>query len=501
MNNNNNNNNKNYSYNNKIKENQPSINSNEDIEKCNLPKKTFNTEENRALLGNQIKKGDKKKIIFGTVAVAIVATLLLTYFIVRYHQRPNHIIALPTIIISIDSFRPEYLERGLTPNLQNFIDDNSFKAQFTTAQFPSKTFPNHYSIATGLYPQEHGIVSNEMFDPKTGKIFNIAEEDSLDPSWWWGEPIWVTANKSQIKTACYFWPGCSARINGSPDYNAYPFDWGIPTSEILNQVYQWRKYGGDNKTTSTIPTLTMGYIHEIDDAGHSYGPDSEKVDASISSVDKSIGVLIDQLKSSGLYDKTNIIFTSDHGMMETPTSKYIYLDDLTNDEYFSTKFFTPDAINNKGYSVPSPLISIFPNDTKNNGGYIDFYKKDEIPKEYFYNSKSNSRIPPILGVAKPGYSIIVNKETIPFNTKQGNHGYDPSHNEMHSIFIARGPNIKSSGAEDTETTTTLKSFKNIEIYNLLAKLMGIESKHFAPNNGTSLLIDNLYIAPKIQTKK
>ncbi|EGC31746.1 hypothetical protein DICPUDRAFT_39457 [Dictyostelium purpureum] len=449
-----------------------------------------------------MKGRDKKKIFFGFLIIAIVATILLVFFVVRREQQ-NNIIFLPTIVISIDSFRPEYLERGLTPNLLNFINDSSFRAQFTTAQFPSKTFPNHYSIATGLHPQDHGIVSNHMYDPDTNKVFSAEEEDSLHPSWWWGEPIWVTAKKSNIKTACFFWPGCGAKIKDNlPDYNMVPFDMKTSTSEVLNQVYQWRKEGGENKTSS-IPTLTMAYIHEVDDNGHLYGPVSKNVDESISSVDKNIGILIDQLKQSGLYDKTNIIFVSDHGMIEIPTHKYIYIDDLTLDPSISSKFFSPDAIS-KGYAVPSPILSVFPNNTnyneeylyqeltKNKSEHVDFYKKEDLPKKYNYNSKSNNRISPILGVAKPGYSIILNKELLPKKPKLGNHGYDPAHEEMHSIFIARGPNIKSSGAEDNHTTTTLKTFKNTEIYNLLAKLIGVDSKHFAPNNGTSLLIDKLY---------
>ncbi|EGC31742.1 hypothetical protein DICPUDRAFT_57514 [Dictyostelium purpureum] len=449
------------------------------------------------------KNGNKIMIFVGLVLITfLLCSVALVYYAGKHPKFINTDTDIkPTIVISIDSFRAEYLERGLTPNLQKFIDDNSFRAQYTTAQFPSKTFPNHYSIATGLYPEDHGIVSNHMYDQNTNKIFNAGHPESLDPSWWWGEPIWVTAKKSQIKTACYFWPGCGIKIKGVyPELNIDPFNQTVSSDEVFKQLYQWRD-SADSKNTP--PTLTMAYVHEVDDAGHRYGPNSKEVNQSISSMDKSIGGLIDLLKASNLYNQTNIIFVSDHGMIEIPSSKYIYLDAL--DPLISTKFFTPDAISSKGFSNPSPIISIFPNDTRysidylynelnrNKSEYVTFYKKDDIPEEFFFNSKSNDRIPPLLGFAKPGYSIVVDKELLtPTPPELGNHGYDPSIVEMHSIFIARGPNIKSSGAEDNETTTTLKSFKNIEIYNLLAKLIGVDSKNSAPNNGTSLLIDKLY---------
>ncbi|KAK5580499.1 hypothetical protein RB653_000518 [Dictyostelium firmibasis] len=435
-----------------------------------------------------MEKGTKIIIFVGLITLTVVLCSIGLYFYAKDHKSPlvNYVHPTPLIVISLDGFRWDYLNRGLTPNIKRLIEDGSYRANFTVPQFPSKTFPNHYSIATGLYPENHGIISNHMYDPTTNTTFDINKASVTDSVWYWGEPIWITSEIHGIKSACYFWPGCSAKIKDrSPTFNKVPFSMDISAKTVFDTVYNWTLL-----ESSERPFLSMAYVHEVDDAGHKYGPDSQQVNDAISYLDTQIGGLIDQLKSSNQYNSTNLIILSDHGMANVPMNQTIYLDDLTNDPLFSTKCYIRDW---------SPILSIFPIEnglsvdeiykslTTTSNPNIIIYKKEDIPKELFFNLNDNKRIAPIIGIVSLGYTLVQNKNSPTTNWELGNHGFNPIYEEMKSIFIGHGPNIKPLSIDDSNLTP----FKNIEIYNFISTLLNIKSP--APNNGTSLLTDKLYL--------
>ncbi|KAF2073577.1 hypothetical protein CYY_005126 [Polysphondylium violaceum] len=386
----------------------------------------------------------------------------------------------PTIVVSLDGFRYDYLQRGLTPHLDS-LKDNGYYADYMTPQFPSKTFPNHYSLATGLLPKYHGIFGNHMYDPVAKKAFS-----TYDPSWFGGEPIWVTAEKANIPTACYFWFGCSVPIkNRSPSLN-YPNYTTTDSDIIFNQIGDWRVSYKDGMNGSA-PLLTMAYIYEVDDRAHTFGPESSQVNDEIVKVDRNVGDLISRLKQNQLFNKTNIIIVSDHGMASLSSSRVINLDD-----YFNTSCVVIGDL--------SPISFLFPIDgliTKeqlyeslaHKHPNMSVYYREDIPAHYQLYQDSlpyNARLSPVFVVADLGWQVVTNK----MEERKGDHGYDNQETDMRAIFIAHGPNIKSRLSMPTDTLPT--SFRNVELYNLLISLLGIDKTNAALNNGTTLLSDKIF---------
>ncbi|KAF2069678.1 hypothetical protein CYY_009000 [Polysphondylium violaceum] len=432
------------------------------------------------------QKGVKIVLFIGVITLFMILTSigLYTFAKARENKPIVDVGAYPTIVISLDGFRWDYLQRGVSPHL-NYIKDNGFGANFTTPQFPSKTFPNHYSLATGLRPEYHGIVGNHMYDPVSKKKFS-----DKDPSWYqWAEPIWVTAGKQNLTTACYFWFGCSVPIKGyQPNYNYDTFTF-TNVSKILGTVASWRGLSIET-VNQTSPALTMAYIYEVDDNGHKFGPDSQQVNDAIAMVDNAIGDLITTLKRQGTWEKTNMIVVSDHGMTALSKQRVVNLDD-----YFDTsKIIIGDT---------SPVCFIFPIEGKitkeevyesihGKHPNMTVYYKEDIPAHFNLNNPNNPRISPIIAITDLGWSIVTNS-TIDW-LENGNHGFNPDYQDMKSIFLAHGPNIKSTqeNAKDSKNQPLPTTFQNIELYNLLISLLNINPENAAPNNGTSFLTDTIF---------
>jgi len=499
LNNNNNNNNTN-SYNNKYNNNSNrNINGDDDHFSDSNSVTVFNFETNdeedrenhqsievESLTDPTKQKGVKIVLFIGVITLFMILTSIGLYTFAKAREiKPIIDVATyPTIVISLDGFRWDYLQRGVSPHM-NSLKEAGYAANFTTPQFPSKTFPNHYSLATGLMPEYHGIVGNHMYDPVSKKKFS-----DKDPSWYsWAEPIWVTAAKNNLTTACYFWFGCSVPIQGhQPTYNYDTFTF-TNVSTILTKVSTWR---GLSITTinETSPLLTMAYIYEVDDNGHKFGPDSQQVTNAVGMVDNAIGDLVTNLKRQGTFEKTNIIIVSDHGMASLSKQRTVNVDRYFN----SSKVIIGDM---------SPVCFIFPIDgqiTKEevyqsiHGKHpnMTVYYKEDIPAHLNLNNPNNPRISPIIAVTDLGWSIVTDS-TFDW-LENGNHGFDPQYQDMKSIFIAHGPNIKSTveNSKDSTNDPLPTTFQNIELYNLLISLLDINPQNAAPNNGTSFLTDTIF---------
>ncbi|EGG19590.1 type I phosphodiesterase/nucleotide pyrophosphatase family protein [Cavenderia fasciculata] len=368
------------------------------------------------------------------------------------------------IVISIDGFRWDYLNRNITPNLNKIHSGvNSCRASYLSPQFPSKTFPNHFTLATGLYPESHGIISNEMIDPKSKrKKFSYATDSVYDAQWITGEPIWVTAIKHNLKAACCLWPGCVVPIQG------------ILPNPIISPVQ-------DN------PDLTMAYLSEVDTASHKFGVDSTETLQAIKDVDRAIGQFMENMTKSGLIDTTNLIILSDHGMTNVKHTIDI------------TKYIDMSKVFMSG--SPTPILSLYPlphvdgpSDSLYTGLTVDeiynalhgkhpnlqIYRKEDVPKHYHFSLHSNTAISPIVGIADLGYSIFTGT-VLP--VEKGTHGYDPSYPDMKGILIASGPNIKSQS----------KPFdcENTDLFNVYTTLLNIPSNspHLPKTNSTTYLKD------------
>ncbi len=373
----------------------------------------------------------------------------------------------PTVIlVSFDGFRWDYPTKAPTPNLHRLMT-RGVHAQNLIPSFPSKTFPNHYTIATGLYPGHHGIVANNIFDPPTGRTFATTKRAEVqDPMWWGGEPIWTLVERAGKSSAPLFWPGSEAPIAGVMPRFWKAYDENLPAASRVNQALVWLDLPAAER-----PVFLTLYFEDSDAAGHRNGPDSPEVRAAITRDDGYLGALIEGLTRRGILDRVNIVVVSDHGMATVDGARVVVADD-----YFSAD----DAV----ISDINPNLGVFPKPGRDESVYralaganphLKVYRRDATPERWHF--RDHPRVPPILGVADEGWQVL-RRATVDgikagkITGQRGQHGYDPQLMSMRAIFIAAGPAFKRG--------VTVAPFENVSINNVLARILGVTS---APNDG------------------
>ena len=229
----------------------------------------------------------------------------------------------PLLLISIDAYRADYINRGLSPTLAMLAKDG-VQADSMQPSFPSLTFPNHYTLVTGLRPDHHGIVNNTMVDPQLGK-FSLSNRKAVSDGRWWdeGTPIWETADAHGLRTATMFWPGSEANIQGHHPDEWKPFDGAVTADARVDQILAWL-----NVPAAQRPTFLTLYFDAVDHAGHEYGPDSPQVNDALRNTDAAMARLVRGLKQDGLFDQMNIIVLADHGMASVPLANSVMIDTL-----------------------------------------------------------------------------------------------------------------------------------------------------------------------------
>ncbi len=365
------------------------------------------------------------------------------------------------ILISFDGFRWDYLDRDISPNLKS-IEEEGVRALSLRPSYPSKTFPNHLSIITGMYPENHGIITNYIVDPYNNRRYRLGDPNAVtDPSWYLGEPFWVTAERNGIKTASYFWPGSEMK----PDY-LHPtyfekYDGNIPYKTRIDGLINWL-----NLPYSERPHFLTVYFSETDDTGHKYGPNSKEVNVSIKLLDSLTAYLFNQLNSTELKDSVDVIIVSDHGMTEISPERIINVDDiLSGTEYSSNNRGPFMLISAKGKSTVEEIYKKL----KKGENHFKAYKKKDVP-EYFHFSH-NPFIGDIVLIADLGWSLgnsRLIKRISPDTYSKGDHGYDNNQMDMHGIFIAKGPHFKKNYFTGT--------LFNVDIYPLLCKIFNISPR-------------------------
>ena len=372
----------------------------------------------------------------------------------------------PTVIlISLDGFRWDYLSKTDTPNLDILVE-NGVISESLIPVFPSKTFPNHLSIVTGCYPENHGILSNNMYDQEWDAEYYIGENSDpvKDGRWYDAEPIWVTAEKQGKLTGTYFWPGSEAEINGTrPSYYGV-YDGNISREDRVQKILEWIDLPKQSR-----PVFMTLYFSDVDSWGHNIGPDAIGMNSIIKEIDESIGLLVSGLNKREILDNINIIITSDHGMAGLSRDRVIFLDDYIN-------------INDVRMVDWSPVAMILPEDDSIVSTYSALYdahpqmsvfKKEDVPARLHFNN--HRRIPPIICIAADGWSISDRDyfDENPYSFTGGTHGYEPINKSMHGIFIASGPELKRG--------LTIESFSSIHIYEVIAHILDIDT----PENDAS----------------
>ncbi|HKK12839.1 MAG TPA: ectonucleotide pyrophosphatase/phosphodiesterase [Flavobacteriaceae bacterium] len=365
------------------------------------------------------------------------------------------------VLVSLDGFRWDYVQRFNPPYLSNFIK-NGVKAESLIPSFPSKTFPNHYTIATGMYPDNHGILENSFYSYEKKVTYTTGNRKMVeDGSFYGGTPIWVQAAKAGMVTASYFFVGSEADIQGIRPTYYFRYDGHVKKNVRVAQALKWL-----NLPSKKRPHLITMYFSDMDDIGHTFGPNNNaELKKGLFELDNALGDLFKGVKKTGL--PVNIIIVSDHGMMEIPIENYIPVETVKNDDLYLT--IDNGAIVNIHPKNNSQIDSIYKLlKGKEVGNHFKVYKTKETPGfEYIPQNKNWGAlqiIPDYGYYFSSSKTIALRKES---NRRAfGQHGIDPIHKEMQGIFYANGPDFKKG--------YVMPSFKNIDVYPLMCKILGLE---------------------------
>lgn len=363
------------------------------------------------------------------------------------------------ILVSLDGFRWDYVERFQPPNLMKFIA-GGVRAESMRSCFPSKTFTNHYSIATGMYPNNHGLVDNSFFDHVKNTVFGMGRRELVeDGSWYGGTPIWVQAGKAGMPTASFFFVGSEADVLGMRPTYYYRYDGAIPNEQRVQQVLDWLRLPLPER-----PRLITLYFSDMDDVGHRHGPNAdEQLREKLLALDAVLGKLFNGIDTSGL--PVNIIIVSDHGMSPIAVSQLLPVEQIEDNERYRT-------VNNGAlahlYLVAGADGETVFRDLKKKENNWRLYRTADVP--HFETPPTNPRWGDFIVIPDQGY-YLVNARTMGFRKTSGiaeigEHGFDPEIKDMHGIFFAKGPAIGSG--------LTLPSFKNIHVYPLMCRILGLD---------------------------
>lgn len=365
------------------------------------------------------------------------------------------------VLVSLDGFRWDYLQRPFAVNLRR-LAQQGVHAQRMIPAFPSLTFPSHYAIVTGLYPEHHGIIDNTMFDSVLG-VFRISDTSAVrNAAWWGGEPVWVTAETQGRHAASFFWPGSEAAIKGVRPSRSMTFNDRFPNAARVDSVLTWLTLPG-----SQAMSLVTLYYSDVDHAGHEFGPNSPQVDSAIARVDSMIGRLMTGIAVRGLSNRVNVIVVADHGMTAVSPDRVIFLDD-----YISLGDVDIVDASADGWLIPKPgtLDEVY-GKLKGANPHLAVYRKADVPARFHYND--NSRITPLVLMADDGWMITTHARSALRPPHGGEHGYDNQLPSMGALFVAAGPAFRRG--------VTVRPFQNIHVYDLLCRILGLKP---APNDGS-----------------
>lgn len=367
------------------------------------------------------------------------------------------------ILISIDGWRWDYLERFTPPTLST-LAAQGVRADGLVPVFPSKTFPSHYTIVTGLYPDRHGIISNNMVDPTLPGRFTLSNREvQQDTRWWGGEPLWITAERQGQIAATMFWPGSDAEIAGGRPTFWRMFEHELSNEARVDQVLAWltQPAGGG-------PTFLTVYFSEVDSAGHDEGPDSAATRAAAQHVDTAIARLVAGVEAAGVADRTNYVLVSDHGMSPVARERTIVLDDYLDVSTVDLVDSSPiAALNPRSGSIDALYMAL-----KDKHPALQVFTRENLPAHY--RLRGHPRLPAVIAIADDAWHITTRAglQREDDDVRGGAHGYEPRHRSMHGLFIASGPQFRSG--------VVVPSFENVHIYELVCRVLGLRP---ASNDG------------------
>ncbi len=399
---------------------------------------------------------------------------LFCFSIFVFPQKPVKDLKPTVILISLDGFRYDYLEK-FNPPMLNKLAKEGVRAKWMIPSFPTKTFPNHYTIATGLYPAHHGIVENNVYD--FGTVFSMSKREEVqNPRWWFGEPIWVTAEKQGQIAASYFFVGTETKIEGEQ-----PTFWRAWNGTVPPQMRVDKALGWLDLPQKERPTMITLYFSDVDDAGHAFSPDAEETKYAVQNVDGYVERLMRGLKARKIDKNVNVIIVSDHGMAPYLPKNATFLDDYFDFELTERILWTNE------------IVQIFPKDGKTDEIYSKIskldhatcWKKADIPARLHY--RDSPRIAPIICSSEEGWMTTSHKryddwiaDVEDITKPRGAHGYDNRYQSMQATFIAHGASFKRGFIAEP--------FENIQVYNLMCRILGLTP---AKNDGNLDAVQNM----------
>jgi predicted AlkP superfamily pyrophosphatase or phosphodiesterase len=357
------------------------------------------------------------------------------------------------VLISFDGFRYDYPRRYGAQNVLAVAAKGASAPKGMIPSYPSITFPNHYTLVTGLYPEHHGIVENTFYDPARKQVYSYQDATTVtDGSWYGGTPLWVLAEQQGMRAACFFWPGSEADIRGIRPSNYAKYDTKFPNEKRVEQVLAWLRLPPAQR-----PHFITLYFSDTDSAGHRYGPDSPEVAEAVHEVDAELGKLARGIQALKL--AVDIVVVADHGMAQVPP-RWINLDehglDLSLLEKYEGIFLyaKSDADAQKIFEAMRPGTAEY-----------KVYRRADLPKHLRFDSNSRAGDPVIVETGP--YAIRVHADPARPQPNPGAHGFDPAIlPEMNALFVAEGPDIRAG--------VTVAPFENVNVYPLIAKILGLD---------------------------
>lgn len=371
------------------------------------------------------------------------------------------------VLVSFDAFRWDFDKIYNTPNL-NKLAAEGVKAGHLVSSFPTNTFPNHYTIATGLYPDHHGLINNSFFAPDLNLSYRMSDRVAVENAdFYEGEPIWVTAEKQGVKAASFFWVGSEAPVGGIQPAYWKKYDTGVTYGARIDTVVKWLSY-----PEAYRPELVTLYFDEPDATEHDFGPESPETGKVVNMLDSLLGDLRNKLAKLAYSKRINLIVLSDHGMSKVSSERYINLKNVVPDRMVES------------ISGGNPVYLIKPAESKsdsillliNKTPGVKAWLKENLPERWHYGS--NPRIPDIVAVADSSW--YVGTRPLLGSLSGGAHGYDNRNSDMYAIFYAAGPSFRKN--------YTIPEMNNTDIYDLICRILNIKP---APNDGNPEIADHI----------
>ena len=364
------------------------------------------------------------------------------------------------LMLSIDGLSPDALGKGNSPHL-DALARGGVQARWMQPSYPAITFPNHYTLVTGLRPDRHGLIHNSMHDPSLGR-FELKDVDAVRTPGWWNDavPLWLQASRHGLRSGTWSYPGGETAIDGQLPDQLHPYDESLTPAERAQHLLDWLDQPDRLH-------FIAGYFEHVDQAGHAFGPDSPQHQKALRTVDAAIGTLVDGLRLRGQLDRINLMVVSDHGMAVVPDGQVIAIEDIV-----------PHAIARNvsagqvlGFDPQPGQVAAAEARLIGRHDHYACWKREDLPARWQFGQ--HRRVPPIICQMDEGWDAL-SRAVISRRRpgQRGSHGYDPALPSMRAVFIAHGPAFRQG--------VTIDPIDNVDVYPLVNRLLHLD---IPPNDG------------------